>query len=46
MRVQYFHVSLTQCDYQNVSPMGMVRLIASQKVFFFNQGDFSNSEIF
>ncbi|WP_272664360.1 hypothetical protein [Providencia sp. PROV174] len=46
MRVQYFHVSLTQCDYQNVSPMGMVRLIASEKVFFFNQDDFSNSQIF
>lgn len=46
MRAQYFDVSLTQCDYQNVSPMGMVRLIASEKVFFLNQDDFSNSEIF
>lgn len=46
MQAQYFHVSLTQCDYRNVSPMGMVRLIASEKIFFFNQGDFSNSEIF
>ncbi|MDT0135040.1 MULTISPECIES: hypothetical protein [Providencia] len=46
MRAQYFHVNLTQCDYRNVSPMGMVRLIACEKVFFFNQDDFSNSEIF
>ncbi|MFD1092563.1 hypothetical protein [Providencia vermicola] len=46
MRVQYFHVNLTQCDYQNVSPIGMARLIASGKVFFFNQDDFKNSRIF
>ncbi|MEQ5316671.1 hypothetical protein ABN239_06460 [Providencia vermicola] len=46
MRVQYFHVNLTQCDYQNVSPIGMARLIASGKVFFFNQDDFKNSKIF
>ncbi|WP_369308709.1 hypothetical protein [Providencia rettgeri] len=46
MRVQYFHVNLTQCDYQNVSPIGMARLIASGKVFFFNQDDFKNSQVF
>ncbi|WP_273802894.1 hypothetical protein [Providencia rettgeri] len=46
MRVQYFHVNLTQCDYLNVSPIGMARLIASGKVFFFNQDDFKNSQIF
>lgn len=46
MSVQYFNVTLTQCDYQNVSPVGMVRLIASEKVFFFNLDDFKNSETF
>lgn len=46
MRAQYFHVNLTQCDYQNVSPIGMARLIASGKVFFFNQEDFKNSQVF
>ncbi|MFV8208430.1 hypothetical protein ACNQ3M_25805, partial [Enterobacter cloacae complex sp.6701988] len=29
-----------------VSPMGMVRLITSDKVFFFNAEDFENSQIF
>lgn len=46
MRTQYFHVNLTQCDYQNVSPTGMVRLLASDNVFFFNLDDFKNSQIF
>lgn len=46
MGVQYFHVKLVQCDYQNVTPVGMVRLIASDKVFFFNAEDFENSQIF
>lgn len=46
MGVQYFQVKLIQCDYKHVSPMGMVRLITSDKVFFFNAEDFENSQIF
>lgn len=46
MGVQYFQVKLIQCDYKHVSPMGMVRLITSDKVFFFNVEDFENSQIF
>ncbi|KGI83721.1 hypothetical protein JY98_16390, partial [Exiguobacterium mexicanum] len=46
MGVQYFQTTLTQCDYKNVTPIGMVRLLASDKVFFFNQDDFKNSQIF
>lgn len=46
MRVQYFNVTLTQCDYKNVIPKGMVRLIASDLVFFFNLEDFKNSNVF
>ncbi|MBG5883208.1 hypothetical protein I4990_09615 [Providencia alcalifaciens] len=46
MGVQYFHVKLIQCDYKQVSPEGMVRLITSDKVFFFNAEDFENSQIF
>ncbi|MTC35339.1 hypothetical protein GKR67_12025 [Providencia alcalifaciens] len=46
MGVQYIQVKLIQCDYKHVSPMGMVRLITSDKVFFFNAEDFENSQIF
>lgn len=46
MRAQYFNVTLTQCDYKNVIPTGMVRLIASDLVFFFNLEDFKNSDAF
>lgn len=46
MRAQYFNVTLTQCDYENVIPKGMVRLIASDLVFFFNLEDFKNGDAF
>lgn len=44
MRAQYFNVTLTQCDYENVIPKGMVRLIVSDLVFFFNLEDFKNGD--
>ncbi|WP_368884560.1 hypothetical protein [Providencia vermicola] len=46
MGVQYFNVTLSQCDYQKVIPTGMVRLIASDLVFFFNLADFKHGEVF
>ncbi|MBD2803304.1 hypothetical protein ID855_00940 [Xenorhabdus sp. ZM] len=44
MKPQFFNVTLEKCDYENVIPENMVRLIASGEVFFFRQENFPDCQ--
>lgn len=48
MKDYFLKVKLARCDFDltKVSPQGMVRLIASDKVFYLNQEDFANAANF
>lgn len=48
MKCYFFNVRLKQCDFNQdkVSPKGMVRLMASDKVFYFNEEDFAQTALF
>lgn len=48
MKDYFLNAKLERCDFNQskISPKGMVRLIASGKIFYFNEEDFANSQDF
>ena len=48
MKDYFLNVKLEQCDFNQskISPKGMVRIMASGKVFYFNEEDFTQAQAF